>query len=375
MIRKLPTGGGSPTSPRVQFDDVARAAASRSVSGPPKEVVRRPRPQAGSPTTSARPPSANRSRNGPPAGRGRGPRGDATNDRERKPRQRRGGAFNAAEQEENQVEEDEDDADRSTYSMLTDDATIDRFTTLAEARAYAKVQDFVEDYIERDALLDDMANEAREKKQMDDKGVNALEEVRKDMDKQVKEALQFTSETDEAALPRHEPKEVELEGRKGGIGGATIGKAGMANSVEEGLRYIGKRQNVFGSDYVDPKELARRLVAGDFVKFRHLPERRDVLRIANNMAYSPDTPEGQNHLEMDELNDEAKKLMVGRIIKGEYKDPQDAGLSNSVLRNVARIAGGNATYTSDHKATMLKTIQSLLPAERSAGQRRPAQRK
>lgn len=253
--------------------------------------------------------------------------------------------------------------------MLTDDATIDRFTSLAEARAYAKVQDFVEDYIERSEIIDEMETDAKEKKQMDPKYAAALEGVRRDMDEQVKEALQFTHETDEKALPRHEPLEISIEGEKGAVGGAPIGAAGMANAVEEGLRYLGKRSGMQGSLYVERKELARRLIAGDFVKFRHAYEKREVVGTAEVLGYKAETPEGVAHVGFEVPSNEAKRLLVSRLVQGQYKDPQDQGLSNGVLRNVARIAGGNATYTSDHKATILKTIRELLPAERPAGQR------
>jgi len=257
---------------------------------------------------------------------------------------------------------------------LTDDSNIDRLTSLGEVRAYAKIQDFVEDYIERAETIDEMEMDAKENNKLDDKYAAALSSVRKEMDADVKEALEFTSQTDEAALPRHEPTEVELEGRKGEVGGATVGTAGMANAVEEGLRYIGKRTGIHGTHYIAEKELARRLVAGEFVKFRHLPEKREVLRIAENLGYKPETPKGEQHVGFETLGEEARSMMVKRLVQGQYQDPQDATLPNNLLKNVARISGANASYTSDHKATLFKTIRSLLPAERPAGQR-GAQRK
>lgn len=363
LIRKLPTGSASPpTPPRNNI------APPRSTSGPPKELVRRPKPQGNAPSS-----QSNSRFSGLPRNNSRGPpRGDAS-DRPRAPRKnnnKRGGfkPFEP-EEEENEDPEEEEVDERSNYALLTDDSTIDRFTTLGEARAYAKIQDFVEDYIERAETVDEMEADAKEKNKLDDKYAAALEGVRKEMDADVKEALEFAAATDEAALPRHEPTEVDVEGRKGEVGGATVGSAGMSNAVEEGLRYIAKRTGILGTHYIAEKELARRLVAGEFVKFRHLPEKREVLRIAENMGYKPETPKGEKHVGFEPLNEEAKTLMVRRLVQGQYQDPQDATLPNNLLKSVARIAGANASYTSDHKATLLKTIRSLLPSERPAGQR------
>lgn len=357
LIRKLPMGSSSSSGP----------PRNNSSSGPPKELVRKPRPQ-GSAATSQSSPRFSGPRSNP-----RGPpRSDAakSNRSPRKNNNKRNSAFNSndVEEENEQPEEDEKD-ERSTYSLLTDDSTIDRFTSLGEARAYAKIQDFVEDYIERAETIDEMEADAKEKNKLDDKYAAALDSVRKEMDNDVKEALQFTSQTDEAALPRHEPQEVELEGRRGEVGGATVGSAGMANAVEEGLRYIAKRTGIQGTHYIAEKELARRLVAGEFVKFRHLPEKREVLRIAENMGYKPETPKGEQHVGFETPDEEAKRLMVRRLVQGQYQDPADAALPNNLLKSVARIAGANASYTSEHKATLLKTIRGLLPAERPAGQR------
>lgn len=269
--------------------------------------------------------------------------------------------------------EDEDEP-LSSFDSLTDDRTIDRFTSLSEARGYAKIQDFIDDYIERAEMIDELEERAKEDKQLDDEYATALQGVREAMDTDIKDALEFTVQLDEAALPRHEPKEVELEGRKGEVGGATIGSAGMANAIEEGLRYVAKRTGIQGTHYIAEKELARRLVAGEFVKFRHPPEKREVLRIAENLGYKPDTPKGESHVGFESPNDEARKLMVRRLVQGRYHDPQDATLPNNLLKSVARITGGNASYSSEQKATLLKTIRGLLPAERQAAQR-PAQRR
>jgi len=385
LIRKLPTGNNSAPSPRTTFDDASRAASRASSgpprspvsSGPPKELVRRARaPPVGAPTSSSRfgSPQNNRSRASPPGARGRNDRDNDRGARRSKPRR---SGFNAEDQD-SETPEDASTADRSTYASLTDDALIERFRTLAEARAYAKLQDFVTDHIERADTLDEMENEARAANKLDAKYTAALESVRKDMDSQMAEALEFANQTDEEALPRHTPVELGSGDEEGALGGATVGKAGMGNAVEAGLRHVAARSSMQGDLYVEPRELARRLIAGDFVKFRHAFEKRTVLREAETLGWRADTntAAGEKHVGFEELGEGARRTLVQRLVQGQYKNPADQGHANSVLRNVARITGGNATYSSGHRAALMKTIGELLPAQRAGGAagQRPAQK-
>ena len=386
LIRKLPTSNSSGSSgPRTTFDDASRAASraspgplrsAASSGGPPKELVRRARPPpSGSPAAPSRfgSPQNNRNRAGPPGARGRGDRDNDRGARRSKPRR----GFNAEEQDSD-APEDASTADRSTYASLTDDALIERFRTLAEARAYAKLQDFVTDHIERADTLDEMENEARAANKLDAKYTAALESVRKDMDAQMTEALEFANSTDEEAQPRHTPVELVSGGGKGALGGATVGKAGMGNAVEAELRHVAARSGMQGDLYVEPRELARRLIAGEFVKFRHAFEKRTVLREAETLGWKADTntAAGEKHVGFEELGEEARRTLVQRLVQGQYKSPADQGHANSVLRNVARITGGNATYSSGHRAALMKTIGELLPAQRTGGAagQRPAQK-
>lgn len=255
------------------------------------------------------------------------------------------------------------------YQLLTSDENIDSFASLNEAQSYARLQDFVNEYDEAVTLAEAVTDDALQTRKETPEDIAARhEDALESWDADVSEALQHLVDTDEKAYPRHEPGTFAVDAAIGELGSAPVGQAGMGNIIEDGLRYVSDREL---NEWRDAKELARKLVAGDFVKFRNLPEKTEVLHLAESVGYKADKAEGQEHCGFEPPSQEAKELLVQRFVQGKYRDPQDAKLNSEVLRNAARIAGGNASYPAAGKSALLNTIRGLLPAERggqTAGQ-------
>lgn len=301
------------------------------------------------------------------AGRGVGARGGrgaarGRGDRTRDGPQRRKPGLGMDDEED---DEETDDWEEYTgmYQLLTSDDNIDAFASLNEAQSYARLQDFVNEYDEAVHLTEAVTEDALQAKQDPrEEIIAAHNHALESWDGDVSEALQHLVNTDEKAYPRHEPSDFAVDAALGELGSVPVGQAGMGNIIEDGLRYVSNREL---NDYQRARELADKLVAGEFVKFRNLPEKREVVRLAEGVAYSADTPEGQAHCGFESPSEEAKQLLVKRFVQGKYRDPQDASIKSEVLRNAARIAGGNASYHASSKQALLKTIRDLLPAERT----------
>lgn len=177
----------------------------------------------------------------------------------------------------------------------------------------------------------------------------------------IRDAMNHVVATDERSIPRHDPRESDQDiAERGMIGDVPVGAGGGGNVIEDDLRYFARRVH---DEWRDPKQLAQKLVRGDFVKFRNLPEKREVLKLAIEAGYQPgdeEKSESENPW-FEELNADAKRAMVKRLVGGQYEDVKDRGIKGGYSRGVARLVGGNASYPSESKAMLLKTINEVMP--------------
>jgi len=184
----------------------------------------------------------------------------------------------------------------------------------------------------------------------------------------INKGLQKLVEAQNWTTPSHEPKDLNVIKRsRGQVGSVPTGQGGMGSVVEDGLRMLGEREC---HEWQDTKQLAQRLVDGEFVKFLNKRERNDVTRLAEDIGYSSNTAPGNVHVGFAPLASDARRTLLERLVRGRYLESKDQGLRNETLRNIARVAGGNASYRPAARTTLLQTIQDMMPAERSTEQPR-----
>jgi len=205
----------------------------------------------------------------------------------------------------------------------------------------------------------------------DDEMVRRARRAQEQLDADIEAGLTQLAETQEGVSPRHVPQEVLNETFKGEVGNVPVGKAGMGAVVEDGLRLLGDR---LGHEWEDPKKLARRLLAGDFVKFRNVNERNTVIALAKELNQRTDTEGRSPKIGFASLETEARKTLVERLVQGQSTLSKDAATASPVLRNIERLTRGNPTYPAQTRDMLLKTIRTLLPAERTAGAKHQASR-
>lgn len=208
--------------------------------------------------------------------------------------------------------------------------------------------------------------------EMNDEDVHDAFEAEQEMedkstDVSIRDAMNHLIETDERSTPRHSPAHSgQRIANKGSIGDIAVGSQSTVNVLEDDLRYLAKRA---GAEWQHPRELALKLIQGELVKFRDLPEKREVLKLAEEMGYTPGQEAGTVNIGFAEVDGDARKALVKRLVAGQYKDANDAKVTGKYAQGVARLLGGNATYRAEGKQQLLKTIMELMPEELQGGRR------
>lgn len=288
-------------------------------------------------------------------GRGGRGEGDVVQRRVRGMMQAAGG------EEDGEFEEDPMDA---SPQVLLEDNPI--FETEPEVESYITLMELVEGAEARYTEADDLATKAE--KENDREMSREADRATQRVDDDVRTGLAQLEATQNMVRPRHQPQEVSSSQFARDIGSVPVGSGGMGHVVEDGLRLLAKRE---GHEWEHPRAMAERLVAGEFVKFRNLPEKRDVLKAAGELGLEGS---GGAKVLFAPLDQGARTAVVERLVKGWSGDSADTALKGDVLRNIARLTNGNPTIPGDAKATLLRTVQSLLPAERPVQASRPSKR-
>jgi len=301
-------------------------------------------------------------RGGPAFGRGgrgrggatRGGRGGNATQRRRK---------NAAETtgEDEDGENDEDPMDQAPEHLLEEH---EAFETEPELESYVALMELVEGAESRYTEAEDLA--AKGQKTNDKEASREADRIEQRVDDDIRAGLAQLEATQNMVRPRYEPQEIPISQFSNEIGLLPVGSGGMGHVVEDGLRLLAKRT---GHEWENPRALAERLIAGDFVKFRNMPEKRDVLRMAGELGLEG---RGGEKVLFAPLDEGARKAVVERLVRGRNGDAADSAITNDVLKNIARLTNGNPTITGDGKAALLRTVQNLLPANQAPPRRRNA---
>lgn len=291
-------------------------------------------------------------------GRGGGPSADGG------PKRRSSGARQRAL---NDVEgEGTEDWPQTAENILEDNES---FESEPEMESYMSLLELIEAAPARMETTQKQNEEGQTKN--DDEMVRRAQRAQEELDADIEAGLVQLAETQEGVSPRHVPQDVTNETFEGEVGNVPVGKAGMGVVVEDGLRLLANR---LGHEWEDPKKLARRLLAGDFVKFRNVNERNSVIALAKELSRRTDAEGESTKITFAPLETEARKTLVERLVQGQSTLSRDAAPASPVLRNIARLTNGNPTYPAETRDVLLKTIRTLLPAERTAGARVQAPR-
>jgi len=286
-------------------------------------------------------------------GRGRG--GKAGGPQRRAP--------NAAQTQEDDEdgEFEEDPMDMAPEHLLEEHAA---FENEPEAESYMALMELVEGAEARYTEAEELA--AKASKSNDKEMSREADRATQRVDEDIRAGLAQLQATQDMVRPRHTPQDVTLSHFAREAGYVPVGSGGMGHVVEDGLRLLAKR---VGHEWEHPRALAQRLMAGEFVKFRNLPEKRDVIRMAGELGL--EGSEGAK-VKFTPLDESARKTVVERLVRGRNGDTADSELKSAVLKNIARLTNGNPTIPGHAKNTLLETVQNLLPPERpSQGQRAP----
>lgn len=296
------------------------------------------------------------------AGRGRGgaTRGGRGGDRSGPQRRAR----SAAQNEETDDREEEDDPETMAPEHLLEEHPA--FESEAEAESYMALMNLVEGAEARYTEAGDLAEKAdgANDKELTREADRAAQRV----DDDIRAGLAQLQATQDMVRPRHTPRDVEPSQFSRDVGLVPVGAGGMGHVVEDGLRLLAKRA---GHEWQHPKALAERLLAGEFVKFRNVPEKRDVIRVAGELGL--ESGDGAK-VKFATLDETARKAIVERLVRGRSGDAGDVVLKGDVLKNIARLTNANHTIPGDAKSTLLRTVQKLLPAERTMQSQRQQKR-
>jgi len=282
----------------------------------------------------------------------RGGRGDASGP------QRRTRAAPQSQDGEEDGEFEEDPMEMAPEHLLEEHAA---FENELEAESYIALMELVEGAEARYTEAQEIA--AKGSKTSDKEMSREAERATQRVDEDIRAGLAHLQATQNMVRPRHAPQDIASSQFAREVGSVPVGAGGMGHVVEDGLRLLAKR---VGHEWEHPRALAQRLMAGEFVKFRNIPEKRDVIRVAGELGL--EGSEGTK-VQFTPLDESARKAIVERLVRGRNGDAADTGLKSDVLKNIARLTNGNPTIPGDAKNTLLKTVQSMLPAERvSRGQ-------
>lgn len=343
---------------KISLRDNRGSAPARTSRPPPSAPQGRPRESAGGHASGERRASfpKRRDASGNSTSGTRRPKPRSGQSGSDKPRRRQRGAA-AGDRDAGEDEKDED-LEPTNYEIMLEDHG-DLFASTDELKGYAQVVDLIDGYRELQAETDSAVEKAK-------RGDGAMSEEeaearRGELDDVIHEAMDHILEVDERYLPRYLPQESWTSAaRPGTLGEVPTGPLGMGARLEDNLRYVAQQ---VGHESRNPKHLAEKLISGEFVKFTHAPEKYQVLKAAEQMAWEPGQSYGTENVGFEEPSDDAKRSLVTRVVSGQYSNPKDSALKGKFAQNVARILNGNATYPSASKDMLLRTIAQLMPEE------------
>lgn len=262
-----------------------------------------------------------------------------------------------------------DPEDKDGY-MFLDDHYSEQFVNEWDTRGYGETMDMTSNLLERIANIETVQKEQKTAENPRSEIAQRCEEELRDVDEGIKSAFLRLERTRDEALVPHKPDSIDLDGfYKKNIGAVTVGSGGSGNVMEDALRHLGARE---GHTFQYPKELARRLIAGEFVKFKSHTERKEVVEAIQQVANEKNAPPEWKKVKFMPLDPSARKDVAQRVVQGQsmgdrarqgelieagkMKGPQD------VLDVASRLAGGH--YPGAKMQTVLQTIREMLPSDR-----------
>ena len=274
---------------------------------------------------------------------------------------------------------DVDPMDKDGYSFL-DDHFSDQFSGDMEKRGYGEAMEQTSVLLDRLESVEKLQKGYKKDKNTQTEVDLRCEEELQDIDKGIIKALEAFEDYRDKNLTPHKPESIDLDDfYRRNIGAVAAGPGGNGMVLEDGLRYLSNRE---GHKFKYPKDLARRLMAGDFVKFKSHTERREVVEAIQQLANEKDAPKELKSLKFTPLDPAARKDVANRLVQGrstgdqvrqgdlieagKMKGPQD------VLDTATRLTGGH--YNGTQMQTVLQTIGEMLPSGSSKQTEPPSRR-
>ena len=280
-----------------------------------------------------------------------------------------------ADPEHGNVDPEEKDA----YSFLEEHFS-ENFVNEWDIRGHAEAMEQTNELLDRVNQIEKVQQDHKTEESPDGEMAMKCNDALADVDEGIRKALVTVDATTDSAMQPHMPETIDMDNfYRGKVGAVTAGAGGGGNVVEDGLRRLGDRE---GHEFVFPKILAKRLIAGEFVKFKSHTERKEVLEAIQHLAQQKDAPSEWKNVKFLPLEPSARKEAVQRMVQGSIvgdgvrkgdlieagrmKGPQD------VLDTAKRLAGGH--YPGGKMQTVLQTINEMLPRDRSQESQQAANR-
>lgn len=174
------------------------------------------------------------------------------------------------------------------------------------------------------------------------------------VDDRLRHALVIARKAEDTSYPPHEPHSIDMKAvQHHRVGGIAAGTGGAGAVAEDALRLLAGRE---GHLWQDPWKLVNKVLAGEFVQFRSMVERRQVQTRLMNL---PKDEKTGKKVRFAALPAPAYDAVLSGIIAGSNSDPAEADLQSDAEKQLARVIGGRWGASAKH--TMLETIQQHLP--------------
>ena len=152
-----------------------------------------------------------------------------------------------------------------------------------------------------------------------------------------------------------------------------VGEYGMAEMVEERLRLVARKSMMEG--LAGRKDVIRRVLAGEFVRFENEQEKEEVLAEAEAISKKEAELRSEEKGEIVEpiatdftvLEEAERKALVAGLLKGEYIIEEEG--AEGLLGHLMRSTSKNETYLPKDGYMLLEKVRTLLPAAQKS---RPA---
>jgi hypothetical protein len=152
------------------------------------------------------------------------------------------------------------------------------------------------------------------------------------------------------------------------------GKQASLEAVESKLSFLANRR---AHDFMEPQELAKRLMKGEVMEFKDEAEREEVTRIAEEMESKRVRLIGERRgevieargMEVGSFKAGEKQEVVDKVIRGLYKEGKGKeGLLGEVMRGLVN----NGSYRGKDSETFLRKVEALIakPKKAAAGQQK-----